>query len=1083
VTIFQKFSTTWKEDNLLRRIVRNSSYLFGSNAISSVLSFVQTIVAVRLIGLTNWGTVAIVQTFASNINRFLSFRMSEVVVKHLGPSLADDKKQEAAVLVKAAGLTESAMSIIGFLALVLLAPWASRVFAGDATKAPIFIFYGFIILSNLVYETSTGVLQATHRFGHLARVNLVYSIITSFMIGGAYVLFRWGHLIAASHLLEAVLMAYVLGKTYVGISLVMLALRELKLVLGPGWWKIPLRTLTEKRSLITFAVNTNLNGTMNLLFRDNIPLYMANLLSLEAVGYFKIAMTLIIPITLILDPFIAPTYTEISRTIARFQWDTTLRLLKRITAITGGVVLAIWAAWALTGWWIIPTLYKSQALPVYPLLLILIAGYGFASAFQWNRSLFLSLGKAGYPVLISLLTGIIELALIFTLVPHYGYLMMAVILSGYFIVSIGFITLRGLWEVRRKALAEPQSPESDLHPPSTPEVPPEVQPEEPLMDRRPLKRRFALPGVNRWDWLAIVIFLSYAGWYFLGRLEANYPVVILSGDGGNIASYAAALDHPDWFKNDPALGDSNNIGIYATIHIPLIRALNHLTGDYGLAYAWLVFPETFLQLLGFYCLGRVLFKSRFWAFLLAFLTAMMVINIGLGEIWGVWRDALPRVTFQSLLPFLLTLVLVWKDRPGRWPWLMIFAGLLVYVHPISAPAWGFAIWLSLWLLQPKGWNWKQRILVMLGLGILFLIPLIPFTFNYLSYNARGQAADYSTVMTVLQTYAPADLLNAPAALGTFLWNMTRSLLLPVALIGFAATWLIKKGNRTLIKVVLLWAAGIFIVSILVPSVERIVELRFHILPLETELVRCLRYFVPLLLLFWLWPLAELAPRLVNQQARRGVIGLGIVLFGFWAATNRPDVSAMLRVITCMAKARLVCVSDRPIDGLIAALRTQTQPGDGVLFFNEDTATTSQTLSVRYAALRPLVYTSRDSGILGYADRSALAAWLETTAQWESLRAMADPQERLKGLVPLAENLKADYLVIDFEVAPETLASLPVTVVMQNNGYILLKLRNSQGNSIIGVGFAETNRNVFHEDSRAQISEIIFKRVSDFVPSW
>ena len=29
----------------------------------------------------------------------------------------------------------------------------------------------------------------------------------------------------------------------------------------------------------------------------------------------------------------------------------------------------------LTGWWIIPTLYKRQASPVYPLLLILIAGY------------------------------------------------------------------------------------------------------------------------------------------------------------------------------------------------------------------------------------------------------------------------------------------------------------------------------------------------------------------------------------------------------------------------------------------------------------------------------------------------------------------------------------------------------------------------------------------------------------------------------------------------------------------------------------------------------------------------------------
>lgn len=550
---------------------------------------------------------------------------------------------------------------------------------------------------------------------------------------------------------------------------------------------------------------------------------------------------------------------------------------------------------------------------------------------------------------------------------------------------------------------------------------------------------FASPGVNRWDWLFVVAFLAYAGWYFLGRLEANYPVVILSGDGGNIASYAAAADHPGWFKNDPALGDSNNIGIYATIHVPLIRALDRATGDYGLAFAWLVFPETFLQLLGFYILGRILFKNRFWAFLLAFLTAMMVINIGLGEIWGVWRDALPRVTFQSLLPFLLALVLVWKDRPGRWPWLMVFAGLLVYVHPISTPAWGFAIWLSLWLLHPKDWNWRRRILVMLGLGLLFLIPLIPFAINYFSYNARGQTADFATVMTVLQTYSPANLLDAPAALGYFLVNMTRSLLIPVALVGFVAIWLLKKDDRTPVKVIILWATGIFIMSILVPSLERMIEQRLHILPLETELVRCLRYFVPLLLLFWLWPLAELGPRLVNLRARGAVIGLGIVLFGFWAATNRPDVSAMLRVVTCISKAQLICVSNRPIDELIATLRTQTQPGEGVLFFNEDPATTSQTISVRYAALRPMVYTSRDSGILGYADRSALPAWLATTEQWESLRANPDPQERLAGLIPLALNLKADYLVIDFAVAPGTIASLPVTVVMQNDQYTLLKL--------------------------------------------
>ena len=105
MTIFQKLTGIWEEDHLLRRVVKNSSYLFSSNAVSAILSFIQTIIAVRLIGVANWGLVAAIQTFASNINRFLSFRMSEVVLKNLGPSLADDKKQEAAVLIKAAGLT------------------------------------------------------------------------------------------------------------------------------------------------------------------------------------------------------------------------------------------------------------------------------------------------------------------------------------------------------------------------------------------------------------------------------------------------------------------------------------------------------------------------------------------------------------------------------------------------------------------------------------------------------------------------------------------------------------------------------------------------------------------------------------------------------------------------------------------------------------------------------------------------------------------------------------------------------------------------------------------------------------------
>lgn len=454
MTLLQKFAAIWKEDNLLRRIVRNSSYLFGSNVISSGLGFIQGIIAFRLVGVTNWGAIALIITFASNVNRLLSFRMSEVMVKYFGPALADGKKVEAAALVKAAGMTEAAVSLIAFIIVILLAPWASTVIAKDARTAPWFVFYSVIILFNLVYETSTGFLQATHRFERMARYTVIQSVITFLVIAGTYILYRWVMTdLLAPFLVPAVLLAYVLGKAYFNVAQVSLTLKELTTTLGADWWRTSLKQLPGKRERLAFALNTNLNGTVNLVFRDNIQLYLGYLLSTTEVGYFNLALGFITTITLVLDPFIAPTYSEIVRTVAKFQWDTTLRLLRRVTAIASGIVLAVAGFWTLTGWWLIPFIYKPQARPVYPVLLILLVGYGFASIFQWGRTLLLSLGKSGYPVLVNSLTGIVELILIFLLVPRAGYLVMAAILSGYFIVSGGLAVLRGLNEVRYRKTA------------------------------------------------------------------------------------------------------------------------------------------------------------------------------------------------------------------------------------------------------------------------------------------------------------------------------------------------------------------------------------------------------------------------------------------------------------------------------------------------------------------------------------------------------------------------------------------------------------------------------------------------------
>ena len=67
-----------------------------------------------------------------------------------------------------------------------------------------------------------------------------------------------------------------------------------------------------------------------------------------------------------------------------------------------------------------------------------------------------------------------------------------------------------------------------------------------------------------------------------------------------------------------------------------------------------------------------------------------------------------------------------EGEPSRWVWVMLGAGILVFVHPVSTPAWGLALWLGFIPFLPIGWSLRKRIGVMLGLALLFLIATSPF---------------------------------------------------------------------------------------------------------------------------------------------------------------------------------------------------------------------------------------------------------------------------------------------------------------------------------------------------------------------
>jgi O-antigen/teichoic acid export membrane protein len=149
----------WKNDEILGGVIRNTGYLFSSNTITLGLNTLQTLIATFLLGPTFFGILGMVTSFASSVNRLLYFRMGELVIKHAGGQLALGRKDKAAAIIKAAGLVEAGTSLVAFLILVLTASWAATTIIKVPEAAPWIVIFGLSILADIVFETSTAVLQ------------------------------------------------------------------------------------------------------------------------------------------------------------------------------------------------------------------------------------------------------------------------------------------------------------------------------------------------------------------------------------------------------------------------------------------------------------------------------------------------------------------------------------------------------------------------------------------------------------------------------------------------------------------------------------------------------------------------------------------------------------------------------------------------------------------------------------------------------------------------------------------------------------------------------------------------------------
>ncbi|GAB4415292.1 MAG: hypothetical protein Kow002_00280 [Anaerolineales bacterium] len=447
--MFQKLVRTLREDPLMNRVMRSSAHLFTSNSLSLALTVVQGALAVRLLGASGLGLITLVIGYASTVNSLLSFRMGELVVRYGGEYLEKGQNEKASALIKAASLTEAFVSLLAFLAVLFSSEWAALTFAKTPGTTSLFIVFAVGLLANFNVETSIGVLQVTGKIRHQGTINLIQSMISISLVISA---FFWGNA------LLLVLLAYLMSKVIPGLGLLIYAQKQLYETLGRGWWWTPLSSLPKARQVIRFAVSSNISATIIKVFRESEPLWVGYFLSTGAVGYYKVAYSLVGFLSVPADPLIAATYPEINRLVVQEAWDSLKGFLRKVTSISFVINLAAALGFVFLGRFAILVYAGSEEfLAAFPTMLALFVGLAFNYTLFWNRPLLLSLGLPDFPIWATLAAGLVKVGLAFWLLPKFGILAAGALLSYYYITSVGMMSLRGVQEIKKKSALPAQS--------------------------------------------------------------------------------------------------------------------------------------------------------------------------------------------------------------------------------------------------------------------------------------------------------------------------------------------------------------------------------------------------------------------------------------------------------------------------------------------------------------------------------------------------------------------------------------------------------------------------------------------------
>ena len=428
-------------DTYIVRLVKNSSWLFFANVGTSAIGFFEIVLVARLLGVEDYGLLALIMTYNTMVNQFIDLRVWETVTKYVSEFWVKGDVERAQVVVKLSYLVDFLTGMFSFILVILSASLAANhILRRPGLEALIFLCaLGFFF--STVDETSKALLRVFDKFSWLALYNvgfaaLRFGVVVTLVVNGLG--------------LRGVLIGYAISRFCGGLLLLGLALGATRGTLGKAWKEAKLGLLKGRfKEIGGFLLNTSSSSFLKVTTIEADVVLLGYFTSPVEVGYYELAKKFANILARISEPLFKAIFPELSRLWSSGNKRAFSGLLKKTSVLVGSVAFPIFMLLILGGKTIIGLMagesYKPAALP----LAILAGGFYFDAIFCWSRPAILSIGKAYIPNLVGLFLTFFQIVTSALIVPVLGAAGTAMIQASLYIITHGFLAVATAIEIKK----------------------------------------------------------------------------------------------------------------------------------------------------------------------------------------------------------------------------------------------------------------------------------------------------------------------------------------------------------------------------------------------------------------------------------------------------------------------------------------------------------------------------------------------------------------------------------------------------------------------------------------------------------